>query len=117
MAHVFLALGQIDQAHPVATSTAVALEPKVTSDARPEVLSLYGASHLILAVAAARDNKRSEAHDHLDTARKIAEQHPGSSTTVDGTHAERREAWQRVRGAGRPQNAPLLCLNCGHGGT
>ncbi len=74
MAHVFLALGQIDQAHHVATSTAVALQPKVTSDAPPEVLSLYGASHLILAVAAARDNKRSEAHDHLDVARKIAEQ-------------------------------------------
>ena len=30
MAHVFLALGQIDQAHHVATSTAQALEPKVT---------------------------------------------------------------------------------------
>jgi transcriptional regulator with XRE-family HTH domain len=74
MAHVFLALGQIDQAHHVATGTAAALQPKVTSDARPEVLSLFGASHLVLAVAAARDNKRSEAHDHLDTARKIAEQ-------------------------------------------
>jgi transcriptional regulator with XRE-family HTH domain len=74
MAHVFLALGQIDQAHRVATSTAQALEPMVTSDAEPEVLSLYGASHLVLAVAAARDNKRSEAHEHLETARKIAEQ-------------------------------------------
>ncbi len=74
MAHVFLALGQIDQAHHVATSTAVALQPKVAADARPEILSLYGASHLILAVAAARDNNRSEAHDHLDIARKIAEQ-------------------------------------------
>ncbi len=74
MAHVFLALGQIDQAHHVATSTAAALQPKVTSDPRPEVLSLYGASHLILAVAAARDNQRSEAHDHLDAARNIAEQ-------------------------------------------
>ena len=74
MAHVFLALGQIDQAHHVATSTAVALQPKLTADARPEILSLFGASHLILAVAAARDNNRSEAHDYLDIARKIAEQ-------------------------------------------
>ncbi len=74
MAHVFLALGQIDQAHHVATSTAVALQPKITSDAPPDVLSLYGASHLILAVAAARDSKRSEAHGHLDTARRIAAQ-------------------------------------------
>jgi transcriptional regulator with XRE-family HTH domain len=74
MAHVFLALGQIDQAHHVATSTAQALEPKVTSQAEPEVLSLYGASHLVLAVAAARDNRRSQAHEHLDIARKIAGQ-------------------------------------------
>ena len=74
MAHVFLALGQIDQAHHVATSTAQALEPKVTPDAEPGVLSLYGALHLVLAVAAALDNKRAEAHQHLDTARKIAGQ-------------------------------------------
>lgn len=56
MAHVFLALGQIDQAHHVAVSIAQALEPKITSDAEPEVLSLYGASHLFLAVAAARSS-------------------------------------------------------------
>ena len=74
MAHVFLALGQIDQAHHVATSIAQALEPKVTPNAEPEVLSLYGAFHLVLAVAAARDNKRGEAHQHLETARKIAGQ-------------------------------------------
>jgi outer membrane PBP1 activator LpoA protein len=36
--------------------------------------SRYGAAHLVLAVAAARNNERSQAHDHLDTARKIAEQ-------------------------------------------
>jgi transcriptional regulator with XRE-family HTH domain len=74
MAHVFLALGQIDQAHHVATSTAQALESKIIPDAEPEVLSLYGALHLVLAVAAARDNKRAEAHEHLETARKIAGQ-------------------------------------------
>jgi len=74
MAHVFLSLGQIDQAHHVAASTAAALEPKVTSQAEPEVLSLYGALHLVLAVAAARDNKRKEAREHLDTASQIADQ-------------------------------------------
>jgi tetratricopeptide (TPR) repeat protein len=74
MAHVFLALSQIDQAHHVANSIAQALEPKITGTAKPEVLSLYGASHLVLAVAAARDNKRNEAHQHLDTARTIAGQ-------------------------------------------
>lgn len=74
MAHVFLSLGQIDQAHHVAASTAAVLEPKVTSRAEPEVLSLYGALHLVLAVAAARDNKRREAREHLDTASRIADQ-------------------------------------------
>jgi outer membrane PBP1 activator LpoA protein len=37
-------------------------------------LSLYGALHLVLAVAAARDNKRGEAREHLDAASKIADQ-------------------------------------------
>jgi transcriptional regulator with XRE-family HTH domain len=74
MAHVFLALGQIDQAHHVAAITGEALEPKVTTQAEPEVLSLYGALHLVLAVAAARDNKRAEAREHLEIARKIADQ-------------------------------------------
>ena len=74
MAHVFLALGQVDQAHHVAASIAAALEPKITGKTEPAVLSLYGASHLILAVAAARDNQRGRAHQHLDAARKIAGQ-------------------------------------------
>jgi hypothetical protein len=37
-------------------------------------------------------------------------QYPGSATTIDCMHAERGEVWQRAR-RGRPQNAPLLCLN------
>jgi tetratricopeptide (TPR) repeat protein len=37
-------------------------------------MSLYGALHQVLAVAAARDNKRGEAHQHLETARNIAGQ-------------------------------------------
>jgi tetratricopeptide (TPR) repeat protein len=74
MAHVFLALGQVDQAHHVAASIAAALEPKITGKAEAGVLSLYGAAHLVLAVAAARDNQRAQAHEHLDIARKIAGQ-------------------------------------------
>lgn len=73
IAHVFLSFGQLDQAQHVATNTAQALEPMLTPDVEPEVLSLYGACHLVLAVAAARDANRSEAHKHLDTARAIAE--------------------------------------------
>jgi hypothetical protein len=51
-----------------------ALEAKVSPRAEPELLSLYGAFHLVLVVAAARDNQRSDAHRYLDTARTIAEQ-------------------------------------------
>jgi transcriptional regulator with XRE-family HTH domain len=74
MAHVFLSLGQLDQAQQVATATSHALEPVIgASDPPVEALSLYGALHLVLAIAAARDNDRTQAHQHLDTARKIAE--------------------------------------------
>jgi transcriptional regulator with XRE-family HTH domain len=73
MAHVFLVLGRMDQAQRVAASTAQALEPRITAQPAPEVLSLYGGLHLVLAVAAARDNDRSLAHLHLDTTRQIAE--------------------------------------------
>jgi hypothetical protein len=52
-----------------------ALEPKITASGEPAGLSLYEASHLALAVATARDNERGEAHEHLDTARKTAEDH------------------------------------------
>jgi hypothetical protein len=39
-----------------------------------ETLSLYGAFHLVLAVAAARENDRSAARGFLDVARAIADQ-------------------------------------------
>jgi transcriptional regulator with XRE-family HTH domain len=74
MAHVFLALGQIEQAQHVATTTAQALEPQITASSEPAALSLYGAFHLVLAVAAARDNERKPAHQYLDTAARIAGQ-------------------------------------------
>jgi transcriptional regulator with XRE-family HTH domain len=74
MAHVFLALGQIDQAHHVATTMAAALQPRISPGADPAALSLYGGAHLVLAVAAARDNQRGRARQYLDIARAVADQ-------------------------------------------
>lgn len=39
-----------------------------------EVLSLHGAFHLVLAIAAARENDRTQAYTYLDAAREIATQ-------------------------------------------
>ena len=73
MAHVFLSLGQVDQAQQVAAGTAQSLEAIVAADPPVEALSLYGALHLVLAIAAARDNDRERAHQHLATAEQVAE--------------------------------------------
>ena len=74
MAHVFLSLDQLGQAHQVAAATAAALEPLATSDdAQSEARSLYGACQLVLAVVAARDNDRPTAYRHLDIARTTAD--------------------------------------------
>jgi transcriptional regulator with XRE-family HTH domain/tetratricopeptide (TPR) repeat protein len=73
MAHVFLSLGQLAQVQKVASDATKSLKSDVDlgrSDA--EELSLYGAFHLVLAVTAARENQRVEAHAYLDTARDIA---------------------------------------------
>jgi len=75
MAHVFLSLDQLGQAHQVAAATAAALEPlAAASDGQPEPRSLYGACQLVLAVVAARDNDRATAYRHLDLASTTAEQ-------------------------------------------
>jgi len=73
MAHVFLSLGQIAQAQQVADTTRQALQAIVEQSRTAAPLSLYGALHLVLAIAAARDNDRSEAHKHLAAAREISE--------------------------------------------
>jgi transcriptional regulator with XRE-family HTH domain len=73
MAHVFLSLSQVAQAQQVASATSQALESTIKNDPPTEALSLYGAFQLVLAIAAARDNDRSQAHKHLDIARHIAE--------------------------------------------
>jgi transcriptional regulator with XRE-family HTH domain len=74
MAHVFLSLGHLSQAAKVAVSAAAALESRISTDADTETLSLSGAFQLVLAIVAARENERVEAHKHLDTARELAAQ-------------------------------------------
>lgn len=75
MAHVFLGLRLLEQTQKVASDAVTALQPKVDT-ATPDIqaLSLYGAFHLVLAVTAARENQRSEAHSYLEIARTVAEQ-------------------------------------------
>ena len=59
MAHAFLRLQRLDLAEHVATTASQALAPRIEGpDATPQELSLYGATHLVLAVIAARDNNR-----------------------------------------------------------
>jgi transcriptional regulator with XRE-family HTH domain len=75
MAHVFLSVDQLGQAHQVAAATAAALEPRTQKRGRgsnPEAQSLYGACQLVLAITAARDNDRTAAYQHLDLARQAA---------------------------------------------
>lgn len=74
MAHAFLGLRQLEEAHRVADDALTALRPLTEAEnARPELLSLFGALSLVLAVITARDGNRSAARDHLQDARRIAE--------------------------------------------
>lgn len=72
-AHVFLSLGQVAQAQDVASGVVKVLSERIADDPTPQAVSLTGAFHLVLAVAAARDNERAEAYRHLDQARDLAE--------------------------------------------
>lgn len=69
MAHVFLSLGQLSQVQAVAKATISGLDQQKET---PETLSLRGAFRLVLAVATARDNDRTQAYAYLDQAREIA---------------------------------------------
>jgi tetratricopeptide (TPR) repeat protein len=73
MAHVFLTLRQTDQAQAVASAAIKGLERNTVGEPTTGALSLVGAFHLVLAIAAARDNDRPQAHEHLDQAREIAD--------------------------------------------
>lgn len=73
MAHAFLTLGQVAQAQVIADGVIKGLEQRAAREPTPETLSLCGAFHLVSAIAAARDNDRQGAHEHLAAAREIAE--------------------------------------------
>lgn len=74
MAHVFLTLSEVSQARQAAGEAIQALHPAISGkNAQVEALSLNGACHLVLAIAAAQDNDRTMAHQHLDQARELAQ--------------------------------------------
>lgn len=68
----FLRTGRVAQARLVADRTLETLAPEVESGPAP-LLSLWGALHLALAVAAARDNDREAAREHLRQAGEAAD--------------------------------------------
>jgi transcriptional regulator with XRE-family HTH domain len=73
MAHAFLRLHRLELAEHVASTAAEALADRVArDDCPPPELSLYGAAHLALAVIAAHDNNRTQARQHIETARAVA---------------------------------------------
>jgi len=75
MAQAFIRLDRLDFAQHVASSSVEALQPLAAApDPAPEALSLLGAMHLVLAIVAARENDRHGAHDHIATARTLAQQ-------------------------------------------
>ena len=70
MVHTFPSLGLLAQAQAVATAAAAGLDQQ---EPTPEALSLRGAFRLVLAIAAARENHRTQAYAYLDQARAIAD--------------------------------------------
>jgi hypothetical protein len=73
MAHAFLTLGRLDQAEHIATRAIRALKPlTVQPDPPAQVLSLYGAMHLLLAVVHAREGNRVGTRKAVADARKLA---------------------------------------------
>jgi len=74
LAHAFIRLRRFDQAEHVVTSALDVLRPAAEAkDAAPELLSLYGAMHLVKAVALAGEGDRNAARAHLTHAGAIAE--------------------------------------------
>jgi transcriptional regulator with XRE-family HTH domain len=73
LAHAFNSAGRRSQAQRVATVAAKALEPSAGPEATPELLSVWGALHLIAAVIASRQGDRDLALEHLGTAQTAAD--------------------------------------------
>lgn len=75
MAHAFLSLGRMDQAEHVATRAIQALKPLAEqTNPAPQLLSLFGAMHLLLAVVHAREGNRAATRKAVASARKLAAQ-------------------------------------------
>jgi transcriptional regulator with XRE-family HTH domain len=73
LAHAFLRLRRFEQAEQVTVNAIDVLRPLANSpSAAPELLSLYGAMHLVQAVMSAQEGDRSTAHAHLDSAQQVA---------------------------------------------
>jgi transcriptional regulator with XRE-family HTH domain len=74
MAHAFIRLGRHDQAEHVTTTAIDALRPAAEAhDAGPELLSLYGAMHLVQAVISGHESDRATARAHLAEAERTAD--------------------------------------------
>jgi transcriptional regulator with XRE-family HTH domain len=73
MALGLLSTRRLDQARHVAGRAVAALRPLVGDDASPELLSVWGALHLALAITSAREGQRKQTRDHLAIARRAAD--------------------------------------------
>jgi transcriptional regulator with XRE-family HTH domain len=77
LALAFLITDRLDNAQLIATRAVEAAAP-VVDEADPELLSVWGALHLVLAVVASRSGQRSAARDHL-----VAAEDAGKRLGVD----------------------------------
>lgn len=74
LAHAFIRLRRLDQADRVTTSALEVLRPIAEKrDVSERVLSLYGAMHLVRAIASAHEGNRATARAHLDEAAAVAD--------------------------------------------
>ncbi|MFF2039016.1 helix-turn-helix domain-containing protein [Kitasatospora sp. NPDC058170] len=71
LAQAFVRLKRLDQAEHAASS-AVAVLNQNAENAEPELLSVLGSLHLVLALVAARGGQREEARAQLNRARQVA---------------------------------------------
>ncbi|CAN3981234.1 helix-turn-helix domain-containing protein [Kitasatospora purpeofusca] len=71
LAQAFVRLKRLDQAEHAASS-AVAVLNQHAEEAEPELLSVLGSLHLVLALVAARGGQREEARAQLSRAREVA---------------------------------------------
>jgi tetratricopeptide (TPR) repeat protein/DNA-binding XRE family transcriptional regulator len=72
LAHVFLSGDYFGQAERVVTIACAALEPHIKRDSAPELLSVWGALHLVGAIIASRQDQPEVAADHMEKAEDAA---------------------------------------------